>query len=344
MLYTDVKYANLLQSYVRNYKRKGDYLWNFSCPFCNDSQKNKLKARGYLYKGGQGNLGLFYHCHNCSHSTNIGKVIELLDINLYKEYALEKYKDSGAPRTPHKNIENAIPDIFQKSNDEVIDKILDPLIPVNSLQNDHPVMNYVKSRQLPRSCYDRLFVAPSFKKYINGLIPNKISGSDQPRLVIPYLNAHGKCFALQGRAFGKEQPKYYTIKFDDEEDCVFGLDKINYSKHIYVLEGPIDSLFISNAVAVSGSSFDIDFVKKIKSNCTLVYDNEPRSKQLTNNIKNMIDKGYKVCMWPETIPYKDVNEMIINGMTPASIIKKINENSFQNLEAKLKFRTWKKCL
>ena len=48
--YVDQKYINLLAPKLRNFKKRGDFLWNFSCPVCGDSSKDNLKSRGYVYK------------------------------------------------------------------------------------------------------------------------------------------------------------------------------------------------------------------------------------------------------------------------------------------------------
>ena len=156
-------------------------------------------------------------------------------------------------------------------------------------------------------------------------------------------NAAGKMFAFAARAFGKEEPKYITIKLDEDSDKIFGMDRIDYGKKIYVVEGQLDSLFLPNAIAVAGASFDTPFVQKIKANCTLVMDNEPRNKDIVKQLAKYIDKGYNVCMFPDTIREKDINEMILAGKPVDEIINIINTNSFQGMEAQLKFATWRKC-
>jgi hypothetical protein len=161
-------------------------------------------------------------------------------------------------------------------------------------------------------------------------------------MIIPYFTPAGKCFAFQARAYGKEEPKYYTIKVDATEEKIYGLDRIDYGKPIYIVEGPIDSLFIPNCLAVSGSSFDMPTIRSILTNATLVMDNEPRSKDITKLLDKNIKLGYNVCMFPEHIEQKDINEMILAGMTSEEIVETINTNTFKGIEAKLRFSTWKK--
>lgn len=325
---------------LRNYKKKGDYLWNFSCPVCGDSKSNLTKARGFIYKV---KTGLFVKCHNCGYSTNIGNFIKYLDTTLYEEYVLENYKESGLPRSQHKSPDIAIPDIIKTP--VLTDSVLDSIKRLDTLPVDHPAVKYILNRKIPTRYLGMLYFAPRFKQYVNSLIPNKFKSleDDHPRLVIPYFNSHGKCFAFQGRAFGKEEPKYFTIKLDDEQEKIYGMDRLNYAKRVYIVEGPIDSLFIPNCVAVSGSSFDTPAVQALKSNCTVVYDNEPRSKELTKLIKKTISSGFAVCLWPDTVQEKDINEMILVGKTSEEILDIIEQNTYSGMEAELKFTEWRKC-
>lgn len=341
-LYIDVKYANLLAAHLPLAKRKGEFLWNYRCVVCGDSAKNKHKARGYIYKV---KSALFVKCHNCGYSTNLGNLIKYVDPNMYEEYVLENYKESGAPRTAHKSVDVAIPDVIKRP--ELTDSILDPLKRIDQLPIDHPAAVYVRQRKIPAKYASLFYFAPRFKKFVNGILPGKFNEqsleADHPRLIIPYFNNFGKCFAFQGRAFGDEEPKYFTIKVDGQAETVFGLDRVNYAKRIYITEGPIDSLFIPNAIAVSGSSFNSPSIEALKTNATVIYDNEPRSKELTKLIIKTIDKGFSVCLWPEYVQEKDINEMIMNGKTPEEILEIINENTYTGLEAQLRFSTWRKC-
>lgn len=340
MLFVDVKYAGMIGSQLRNFKKKADYLWNYSCPICGDSKTNKLKARGFIYKM---KVGLGVKCHKCGYSTNIGSLIKYVDPNMYKEYVLENYKESGAPRSSHKNVEVAIPAVIKPV--ELSDSILDSLKRIDKLSIDHPAVKYVIKRKIPSKYWHLLYFCTRFMHYTNSIVPNKFKKYDgeHPRLVIPYFNNHGKCFAFQGRAFGKEEPKYYTIKVDDTEEKIFGLERVNFAKRIYIVEGPIDSLFIPNGVAVSGSSFNTQSVQALKTNCTVVYDNEPRSKDLTKLIKKTIDQGFSVCLWPDTVEEKDINEMIMAGKTPEEILDIIDTNTYNGVEAQLRYATWRRC-
>ena len=343
-LWVDVKYANMLASSLRNFKHKNEYLWNFSCPVCGDSRTNKLKARGYIYhvKG-----SLFVKCHKCGYSTNLSTFIKYVNPSLHQEYSLENYRESKGMSAPMKRVkvevkEQTLPEIFRP---ELSDAILDPLKRLDMLSPEHPAVRYVLNRKIPKTKLNLLYFAPRFLRYTNSVVPGKFPDleGEHPRLIIPYFTKHGKCFAFQGRAFGKEDPKYYTIKVDDTEEKVYGLDRVDFGKRVYIVEGPLDSLFIPNAIAVSGSSFNSPTIKALQAHSTIVYDNEPRSPTLTKLIKKTIDQGFSVCLWPESVEEKDINDMVLAGRSTQEIMEMITANTYSGAAAKLRFATWKKC-
>jgi transcription elongation factor Elf1 len=337
MLYIDSKYVGQISYKLRNFKKKNDYYWNFSCPICGDSKKNSLKARGFIFKHDN---RLVYKCHNCGISTSIGNLIKQLDPLMYNEYVLERYKESTSNHTPHAQIKLETPKVEVELKDDVLDK----LDPIEILPITHPAIQYLIKRKIPKDKWKLLYYTDTFKAYTNSVkfhFPN--IKDDHPRIVIPYFNEHGKVFAFQARALGNEQPKYYSIKIDEKEEKIYALDRVDYSKRVYVTEGPIDSLFIPNCIAVSGASFDTPTIKSLASNATLIMDNEPRSKEICKFINKLIEAGYAVCLWPETTLEKDINEMVMAGKSIESIMDTINTNTFQGMEAKLKFIQWRKC-
>lgn len=340
MLFIDAKYAQMVGSRLRNFKQKSDYVWNYSCPVCGDSSKNKLKARGYIFRA-KGDL--FCKCHNCGHSTNIGNLIKYVDPRLYDEYVLERYKAGAVKYNSHKDVSKIIP---QKETVNLLeDDILSSLKRLDKLEVSHPAVQYVMKRKIPRTAWHLLYFAPKFKQFTNTVTPKfaePIVG-DHPRMIIPYFTPAGKCFAFQGRAYGEEDPKYYTIKVDETQEKIYGLDRVDYSKRIYVVEGPLDSLFLPNSIAVSGSSFDTPTVRKLLTNATIVMDNEPRNTDIVKQLEKYINLGYSVCMFPDTMQQKDINDMILHGgMNVDEIMNVINTNTHSGMEAKLRFINWRK--
>ena len=339
MLYIDTKYAAFLGGRLRNFKKTNDYVWNYSCPVCGDSSTNKLKARGYIYRK---KTDLFCKCHNCGYGSNLGNLIKRVDPVLYDEYVRERYTAGANKHQAHKDVAAIIPETPKV--DLLRDDILDPLKCLDSLDVSHPAVKYVLERKIPRDKWHLLYFAPKFKKFTNGVdakFEEPIVG-EHPRMIIPFFKPNGKCFAYQARAYGDEQPKYYTIKVDETEEKIYGLDRVDYSKRIYVVEGPIDSLFIPNAIAVSGSSFDTPTIRQLLTNATIVMDNEPRNKDIVKQLAKYIELGYNVVMYPDTVQEKDINDMIMSGKTSTEILDLINTNTFSGMEAKLRFSEWKK--
>ena len=326
--YIDVKYVNIISPFLQQFKKKGDFLWNFRCPYCGDSQKSRTKARGFVYRKKN---DLFYKCHNCGVGTTLGKLIEHLDSKSYKDYIMERYK-SGV-KTVNKEPEFKFDEPVFRSKD-----VCSTLNSLEELQDDHPARKIIDRRNLPISSYKDLFLCPEFYKFTNKLIPNKFPSldGDHPRLLIPFRDEKGEVFAYQGRAFGDEKPKYLTIKLQ-ERDKIFGLDKIDKRKEVLVVEGPLDSLFLDNCIAVAGAdvpNLDCDF--------TVVFDNEPRNKELLKQVEKTINRGHKICLWPEGMEYKDINDMILGGYTKEEIQDLIKHNTYQGATATLWFTRWRK--
>ena len=338
MNYIDTKYISLISHRLRNFTKKGDYLWNFSCPFCGDSQKNQRKARGFVYRTKN---DLFYKCHNCSHGTNLSKLIEYVDAPLHKEYVLERYKEgltsSGqGDKTPGADIKTPKFD-FKKP---VFKKSLG-LQSFAELDESHPAVKFLLKRNLPRATWNDIYFCPKFFEFSNTFIENKFPSleGDHPRMIIPFRNRDGEVFAFQGRAFGKEPQKYITIILDKEHPKIFGLDRVDTSNVFYVVEGPIDSLFIQNAIAVAQSDLRLP---DHKDKAVLIPDNEPRNKEVCRQIERCIKDGYNVVLWPKGTEEKDINDMILSGKSSAEIMGIIHSNTHKGLQAQTVFNSWKR--
>ena len=287
---------------------------------CGDSQKSRSKARGYFYRKKN---DYFYRCHNCGKGTTFGKVLEYIDTLMYKEYVMERYK-GDAPKTEAPEFNFAAPK-FKK-----IDPKLENLTPINKLNDGHPARQFVESRQLPEEFYSDLYLCPKFFKW------SKIqSQQEHPRLVIPFRDESGEVFAAQGRAFGKESPKYLTIKFQDKPK-IFGLDRVDLSRRFYVVEGPIDSMFLDNCLAVAGA----DFRYLPPGDTTIVLDNEPRSREIIKLMERLIHQEHELVIWPTTITQKDINDMVLANVQDIQTI--IDNNTFSGLEATMKLAAWKR--
>jgi len=196
-------------------------------------------------------------------------------------------------------------------------------------------------RMLPRDTWNDIYFCPKFFEFTNRYVPNKFPslGGDHPRMIIPFRKEDGTIFAYQGRAFGKEPQKYITIILDKDCPKIFGLDRLDTSRSIHVVEGPFDSLFIENCIAVAQSDLR---VPKYKEKVVLIPDNEPRNKQVCKQIEQCIKDGYSVVLWPHSVKEKDINDMILSGYTSAEIQELIHNNTHKDLQAQTVFSSWKR--
>ena len=329
--YIDLKYINEISARLSQFKKKGDYLFNFRCPHCGDSKKSKTKARAYLYRVKN---DMFFKCHNCGEGQSLTNFLKFLDNKKYEQYLLERYKGS-APSTPQPEFND-----FKPKFKEV--DILDGLTPVSELKDNHPVKQYVIKRKIPEKYFSKLFLCNKFMAFVNKAKPNTFSHTkgEHPRLIIPFYDINNKVFAFQGRAFGKEQPKYLTVKLDENKQKVYGLNTVNLQEHIHIVEGPIDSMFVKNCLAAAGA----DLTLKVEpSNVTYIFDNEPRNKEIIKRMYDVIEKDYNLVVWPDDMRHKDINDMIISGMSIAEVQTIISKNTFAKLEALTKISYYKKC-
>jgi hypothetical protein len=340
MSWLDQKYIGILSSRIRTFKRKSANLYNMSCPLCGDSESNSRKARGYIFfKEGKSR----YYCHNCGATMGIPNFIKLLDQNLYNEYQLEKLQDRKTPEQDEyeKFIEKMKAPVFMKTG------ILKGLKKVSQLHHNDPIKKFVVDRKIPNEYHAKLFACPNFMHYVNNIVPDKFSAAalakDETRLLIPFLDADKSVHAFQGRSLrGPSKVKYITIILRPDVPKLYGLDSLDRSKRIYVVEGPIDSMFIPNAVATAGGDLVSSIGSLNKSNIVIVYDNEPRSKETYKKLDKAIMQGYSVCIWPENLEHKDINDMVLAGLTSDFIKYIIDQNTYKDLAAKLALQKWSK--
>lgn len=338
----EYKYANILSSRLSGYTQKSSspFLANCRCPVCGDSKTNKAKKRGYLYE----KKGVVrFTCHNCGYNSKLGFFLKEYYPDIFKEYLLDVFEDS-------RKVREADPILTpKKPAHELAGGQLNGLKRVSQLSHNHPAKKYIDSRQLPPATHSRLYFTPNFMKWINGLIPEKFAKYPKydPRIIIPFFDKKGDLFAVQGRALTDKQERYITIKFDEDHPKVFGLDKIDPNYRIWVLEGPFDSLFIPNSLAMAGADISIDALQQLvqadKSRFVKVYDNEPRNEQIVQRMQKDIEDGLSVVIWPRSIKEKDINNMIVKQKLSAeNILMFMNRNTYKGLEAKLKLAEWSK--
>lgn len=317
----DEKYITNLP--LEKLKKVKHGLYNCRCPLCGDSQRNKTKARGYFY---QVRNTTNYKCHNCGASMSFNNFLKTYNSILHAQFCLDKYMAGFTG----KNFPVESPK-FYTEQPVFKEKLSLPRASENELAKQ-----YLESRLLDPA---KFYYAEKFKEWVNTLKETFDKSAlyyEESRIVIP-LHINKKVVGFQGRALDKSPIKYITIMLDDAAPKVYNLDSIDTTKPVYILEGPFDSEFIPNSIAMCGA--DINLRTLNISYPVYVYDNEPRNKDILMRMEKVIERGESLVIWPNNITQKDINLMVMSGIDVLSIIDK---NTFNGLEAKLQFSFWKK--
>lgn len=332
MNFIDNKYVSLISNRFDKFVRKKDNLYNLRCPYCGDSQKHKNKARGYFYE----KKGDFvFKCHNCGVGRTLSNFLKEYAPDLHKEYILESFKET----TVGKGTYRPEPKFnFKKTKFEHNEE---GIISISELNKEHPAVEYLQNRRIPKNKISKLFYAKQYKTWVNTQKDTfKVTNPDHDRIIIPLIS-NGVWFGFQARAMNpKNSMRYITTILDDSQPKIFNLDEVNYNDIVYVTEGPIDSLFIDNCIAMVGADIAWEFlITNYETEFVFIYDNEPRNKQIVDRIQNLINKNYSVVIWPRSIKEKDINDMVLSGKDVQDVIQ---SNIYSGLEAQIKLAEWKK--
>ena len=256
---------------------------------------------------------------------SFNNLLKEIDVNLHKQYTLEKFKEGHTG----KNFVVQAPKF--KFTKPVFKKSINlPKATTNSFANE-----YLTNRKIDP---DKFYYADKFMEWTNTQKQTfDTIKKDERRIVIPMYDESKNLIGFQGRALGKSFTKYITVMLDEEAPKVYGLETIDKKSPIYVVEGPFDSTFITNSVALCGSDGDLGYLKG--SNIIFVYDNEPRNREIVRRVEGCINRNEKVVIWPNNIVDKDINDIVLAGHDVMSMVEL---NTYSGLEAKIKFNIWKK--
>lgn len=325
----DSKYIGLVSSRLQKFKRVKSNLYNFRCPICGDSQRNKNKARGYFYVV-KNNTN--FKCHNCGASLSFNNFIKKVDVELYKQYTLEKFKAGFSGKGFTADSPTVISEIVESSKPRFVKDPIKGSLPKAS--EVRRAKEYLERRNIDPT---KFYYAERFKEFTNSIKQTFDDVKyDEDRIIIP-LYKDKRLIGFQGRSIDYSPTKYITVMLNENEPKIYGLDNINKESNVYITEGPFDSTFIDNSIAMCGA--DVDVNEWNIENPVYVYDNEPRNKEIVNRISKVIDKGYKVVIWPTSIVEKDINDMVLSGLDVQNVVE---SNVYSSLQAKIKFNYWKK--
>ena len=321
MNHIDSKFINLISPKLQKFKRVKSDLYNFRCPICGDSKKNKSKMRGYLYAM---KADVNFKCHNCGASMTFSSFIKHLDPVIHKQYVFERFKQGTTGRAT----------VVEEPKFHFETPKFKTKIKLPKASENPSADGYLTARKLDST---QFYYAEQFKKFVNTLKPTfEDTKYDEERIIIP-LYYEKNLIGLQGRSLGPSKVKYITVMINDDAPKIYGLDNIRKDAPVYITEGPFDSTFIRNSIAMCGADANVD--RWGISNPVWIYDNEPRNIEIVRRIGNTIDSGDSVVIWPNSIDDKDINDMVMSGLDVQSVIE---SNTYSGLEAKLKFNTWKK--
>ena len=334
----------MLAPSLQRFTQKSAHTYNFRCPLCGDSQTNKSKARGYIFPKGD---TLLYKCHNCSVALPFSALLRSQDRRLYDEYILERLKEDGrpreeAPQAPIKPLDAPMASFLAPDS---------PVYPLTALKAGYPSLHVVLAyardvRKLPETAFSRLFATNKAHSWLQPLVGDDKAAKvadNIPYLVQPLRLPDGEWYGAQLRPV--ERKDFLTFRWSSEPLKVFGLDNWCPDKLTYVVEGPIDSLFVPNCLSTCGSDLlsgirlleDADIMRPAHRR-VYVWDNEPRNSQIVSHLRVAVRLGESVVIWPRRYP-KDINDMVRTGIDVNTVLPK---RTFQGLFAELELAAWLK--
>lgn len=335
-MYLERTYILYCCSNFPRFKQKSTDLYNFSCNICQDSATHKNKARAYIYnKNGE----YFFHCHNCNHHTSFKSYLKQTNPQLYEEYLREVLKSRYS--------ENRLSKPLKTLKEKHEKNVFSALPRISELYTNHPAKVYLNTRKLSKNLLKSLYYCENFKEFTNNLLPEKFVDFqyDEQRIIIPLLSRDGRVNGYQGRSLDpKNSIRYITIILADDAPKVYGLDQVDFNRQYFVVEGPFDSTFIPNCIASCGGKITSDLLdcNANLNNAVIIYDNEPRGRDIIKNIRGALDSGFAVCIWPDQLKYKDINDMILSGLSSQNILDIIKSNIYRGLSGHMRLSQWSK--
>jgi hypothetical protein len=253
---------------------------------------------------------------------------------LYHEYILERLKSEN----------KRLPVQEEPPKQKPVEAVLEPFKTISELPPEHMAYQWCINRKLPKKALESIFFVPKFPEFVNSCITGKLLQiENSPRLLIPFYYYDDTLIGYQGRALDDSKTRYITIHLNHDHPLIYGLDKVNLNKKFYVVEGPFDSMFLDNAIAV-GSSALLAGVNKLqcnKENAVFIFDNEKRNQEILKMMDKVIKSNHQIVIWPSHIKEKDINDMVLAGRTISEVQHIIERSIYTGLTAELKFAGWK---
>ena len=286
-----------------------------ACPYCGDSFNDKFAKRGNIYwQNG------YYHCYNspCKH-VPITQFLKDFDQPLEND---DLYTVTHFIKSHKKEISSISPiefGIFKDIQNLGVEKqlVFEKLNLYEINEKTYRAYPYLRSRLLVQHL-DQFAYNPKKKELF----------------ILNYSKDYTKIIGMQSKNLSFDGAKYLTYTIEkvrklcdlkselDEEyleklnrfSTLFGIMNLDMTRDFTVFEGPIDSMFLRNSVAITGAgkkTFDFDELPTVK----YFFDNDIAGKTV------MIDKlkeGKRVFLWTkflkenslDNFKIKDLNDLV----------------------------------
>lgn len=337
MDYIDLKYSRLVSSYLTGWKEVSRTVQAFRCPYCGDSNKSKSKTRGYFYEF-EGEC--MYKCHNCGASQGLLKFLKEISPALATDYIFERFKTKG-DGNGSALAENMFATDMRGLKQIKVSLLDETCVRAKTLSDDHHALKYLRGRLIPEDQIARLYYCTDVTKIADQLPEYKDREAQIPKkdaIIIPFIDDKDNLMYLQCRFFSEEF-RYLTMQVDENGMKLWGLDRIDWSKDVYVCEGPFDAMFLDNCCAVAGASI-MSIVKYIrdraKKDVVLIFDKDYRTNyEVHSQMIKAVEAGNKIVIYDNQFEAKDLNAYIEDGHTKSQLRDYVETRTFSGLMAKL---------
>jgi len=308
--------------------KKGTQVYNGCCPSCREGKSWGRKKRLYYMPKED-----YLICHNCQRSWNpINWIMEQSGmafhevINESEQFDSDEFEVNEVTNKPIVKV-GTLPD----DSINLFDKQQTNFYKDNKVVQD--ALKYITNRRLDTAVNRPRALYISLKDYVH-----------KNRLCIPFYNSDGQITYYQTRALYKkdeiDKPKYLSKMHG--EKAVFGMHNVDPElDHLFIFEGPIDSMFVKNGIAMAGISLSEKQEEELKPfifhNKIWVLDNQLDNKDVKKKLTQLVEQGEKVFIWPKKYKdFKDLNEICqkykLDQISPKFFI----DNSVDGVEALMK--------
>lgn len=322
--------------------------YHCSCPICMEGKSFGKKKRCWYIPA----KDLIY-CHNCGWSSRPLKWI--MQVGDLSRRDIETEIEAGDYNIINLDKKKS----YEIDLDNLIKDEMEDILPKNSIDLNNELqlsyykgnsvvikaLNYIKNRRL-----DTCINSP--KSFFLSLCDT----THKNRIVIPFYDENDKILFYQSRAFGGnlddnlENVKYLSKK--NAQKSIFNLNNIKDEiNEIFLFEGPIDSCFIENGVAVGGinPSSEKNFTElqesqlecfKLTHDFIWMLDSQWLDEAAYEKTIKLLEKGEKVFIWPEKLgrKYKDFNELCVSNGFDYIPRKFVLENILSGENSLLKYK------